>query len=82
MPLRAQGLAKEWAPTNDPLNQYKQTYVLLYSLSSQPNNAPTSPNAPRDNGEKLPKMDYRGTYHGFQKPNKACSDPCFLMLSQ
>jgi len=43
-PLPARGLAQEWAPTNNPLNQYKQTYVLLYSLASQPNNAPTSPN--------------------------------------
>ncbi len=44
IPLRAQGLAQEWAPSNDPLNVYKQNYVLVYALSSQTNNAPASPN--------------------------------------
>lgn len=42
--LRAQELAQEWEPTNAPLNVYKQTYALLYAHSSQPNNAPASPN--------------------------------------
>lgn len=44
LPFRAHGLAQEWAPNNDPLNIYKQNYVLLYALSSATNNAPTSPN--------------------------------------
>jgi phospholipase A1 len=37
------GLAHEWDPTNE-LKSYKQNYFLVYALSSQPNNLPTSPN--------------------------------------
>lgn len=44
IPFRAQGLAQEWAPSNDPLNIYKQNYVLVYARSSQTNDAPSSPN--------------------------------------
>lgn len=44
IPFRAKGLGKEWAPSNDPLNVYKQNYVLLYAHSSATNNTPTSPN--------------------------------------
>ena len=38
-----QGLSQEWEPSFD-LKTYKQNYLLLYALSSQPNNQPTSPN--------------------------------------
>ena len=44
MSPRAHGLAKEWAPSSAPFIAYKQNYALLYSRSSQTNNAPTSPN--------------------------------------
>lgn len=44
VPYRARGLAQEWAPNNDPLNLYKQNYVLVYAHSSATNNTPTSPN--------------------------------------
>ncbi len=44
VPFRARGLTQEWAPSNDPLNVYKQNYVLVYARSSQPNDTPTSPN--------------------------------------
>lgn len=37
------GLAREWEPTYE-IKQYKQNYILLYALSSAPNNLPTSPN--------------------------------------
>ncbi len=37
-------LADEWAPSDSPLNVYRQNYFLFYSHLSQPNNAPTSPN--------------------------------------
>lgn len=39
----AQGLAQEWEPSYD-LKTYKKNYLLLYAISSQPNNQPTSPN--------------------------------------
>lgn len=41
---RAHGLSQEWAPNNDPLNVYKQNYVLVYANSSATNPSPTSPN--------------------------------------
>ncbi len=44
MPFRAHGLAQEWAPSNDPLNPHKQSYLLLFAQSSQANDKPTSPN--------------------------------------
>ena len=44
LPLRPHGLAREWEPSNAPLNIYKQSYMLLYARSSQPNDMPTSPN--------------------------------------
>jgi phospholipase A1 len=37
------GLAQDWEPTYD-LKTYQQNYLLLFALSSQPNNLPTSPN--------------------------------------
>jgi phospholipase A1 len=37
-------LAELWAPTEEGLRMYKQIYFLAYSHSSNPNNAPTSPN--------------------------------------
>ncbi len=44
MAIRDKKLADEWAPSDSPLNVYKQNYFLFYSHLSQPNNAPTSPN--------------------------------------
>ena len=44
MPQRATGLEQEWTPSNAPLSLYKLNYALIYARSSQPNNAPTSPN--------------------------------------
>jgi phospholipase A1 len=41
---RDRGITEEWAPSDEPIRVYKQNYVLIYSHSSQPNNAPTSPN--------------------------------------
>jgi phospholipase A1 len=38
------GLAREWEPNNE-LVPYKQNYLLLYAVSSKPNNTPTSPNS-------------------------------------
>ncbi|MDP2806009.1 MAG: phospholipase A, partial [Gallionellaceae bacterium] len=42
--VRAARLTQEWTPNNDPLTIYKQNYVLVYSHSTLPNDAPTSPN--------------------------------------
>lgn len=39
-----QTLAEQWAPAQDGLRSYKQIYFLAYSHSSDPNDAPTSPN--------------------------------------
>ncbi|TAJ76003.1 MAG: hypothetical protein EPO42_13680 [Gallionellaceae bacterium] len=44
MPFRAHGLAQEWAPSNDPLNPHKQSYLLLFAQSTRANDRPTSPN--------------------------------------
>jgi len=44
VPLRSDNLAKEWAPSNDPMNVYKQNYVLVFARASSTNSAPTSPN--------------------------------------
>jgi phospholipase A1 len=44
MPLRAHKLVDEWAPSNDPLNIYKQNYLLVYARSNATNDSPTSPN--------------------------------------
>lgn len=41
---RERDLAADWAPSDDLLRVHKQTYFLAYSHSSQPNNAPYSPN--------------------------------------
>lgn len=41
---RDRGIAEEWAPSDEPIRVYKQNYFLIYSHSSQPNNAPTSTN--------------------------------------
>ena len=41
---RDRGIAEEWAPSDEPIRVYKQNYFLVYSYSSRPNNAPTSPN--------------------------------------
>lgn len=41
---RDRGIAEEWEPSDEPVRVYKQNYFLFYSHSSQPNNAPTSPN--------------------------------------
>jgi phospholipase A1 len=41
---RDRGIAEEWVPSDEPIRVYKQNYFLVYSHSSQPNNAPTSPN--------------------------------------
>src|SRR5664279_5334941 len=41
---RDRGIAEEWVPSDEPIRVYKQNYFLIYSHSSQPNNAPTSPN--------------------------------------
>jgi phospholipase A1 len=41
---RDRGIAEEWAPSDEPIRVYKQNYFLIFSHSSQPNNAPTSPN--------------------------------------
>lgn len=41
---RDSGIAEEWTPSDEPIRVYKQNYFLIYSHSSKPNNAPTSPN--------------------------------------
>jgi phospholipase A1 len=41
---RDRGITEEWMPSDEPVRVYKQNYFLIYSRSSQPNNAPTSPN--------------------------------------
>jgi phospholipase A1 len=41
---RDRGIAEEWTPSDEPIRVYKQNYFLVYSHTSQPNNAPTSPN--------------------------------------
>jgi len=41
---RDRGIAEEWVPSDEPIRVYKQNYFLIYSHSSQPNNAPNSPN--------------------------------------
>lgn len=41
---RDRGIAEEWAPSDEPIRVYKQNYFLIFSHSSQPNNAPTTPN--------------------------------------
>ena len=41
---KSKSLAEQWAPTEDGLRMYKQIYFLPFSRSSNPNNAPTSPN--------------------------------------
>ena len=41
---RDRGITEEWVPSDEPIRVYKQNYFLVYSRSSQPNNAPTSPN--------------------------------------
>lgn len=54
MRARAHGLAQEWAPSNDPLNVYKQNYLLLYTRSSATNDSPTSPNPQNQVPPSLP----------------------------
>jgi phospholipase A1 len=44
IPERASWLTQEWTPNNNPLTVYKQNYVLVYSHSTNPNDAPTSTN--------------------------------------
>lgn len=41
---RDRGIAEEWVPSDEPIRVYKQNYFLILSHSTQPNNAPTSPN--------------------------------------
>lgn len=41
---RDRGIAEEWVPSDEPIRVYKQNYFLVYSHSSRPNSAPTSPN--------------------------------------
>jgi phospholipase A1 len=41
---RDSGIAEEWVPSEEPIRVYKQNYFLVYSHSSQPNNAPSTPN--------------------------------------
>jgi phospholipase A1 len=41
---RDRGIAEEWIPSDEPVRVYKQNYFLIFSHSSHPNDAPTSPN--------------------------------------
>lgn len=80
-PVKVQnrGLADEWspsiAPLNVPLTIYKQNYILFYSYSSQPNNAPTSPNIdsqvpvsyPLDNKDMKFQISLKGHLLGVNK---------------
>lgn len=50
------GLAREWAPTNE-LKSYKQNYLLPYSHTSSPNYLPTSPNPANQVVTALPIQD-------------------------
>ena len=61
-------LAEEWTPSDGLLRAYKQNYFLVYSHSSQPNNAPSSPNPnnqapysyPLDNKEMKFQLSVKG----------------------
>ena len=61
-------LAADWTPSDQSLRVYKQIYFLAYSHSSQPNNAPTSPNPqnqvpfsyPLDNKEMKFQISVKG----------------------
>lgn len=61
-------LAADWTPSDQALRVYKQIYFLAYSHSSQPNNAPTSPNIqnqvpfsyPLDNKEMKFQISVKG----------------------
>jgi phospholipase A1 len=65
-------LAADWIPSDQSLRVYKQIYFLAYSHSSQPNNAPTSPNPqnqvpysyPLDNKEMKFQISVKGHMMG------------------
>lgn len=69
---RNRSLAEEWTPSGELLHVYKQNYFLFYSHSSQPNNAPTSPNPnnqvpasyPLDNKEMKFQLSVKGHFLG------------------
>lgn len=68
-------LAADWAPSDQMLRVYKQNYFLFYSHSSQPNNAPTSPNSqdqvpftyPLDNKEMKFQISIKAHMVGEQR---------------
>ncbi len=65
---RNRSLAAEWTPTGELLRVHKQNYFLVYSRSSRPNDAPTSPNPanqvaasyPLDNEEMKFQISIKG----------------------
>jgi len=66
--VQDRNLAAEWTPSDQSLRVHKQTYFLAYSHSSQPNNAPDSPNPqnrvpysyPLDNKEMKFQISIKG----------------------
>jgi phospholipase A1 len=64
LPSRAPWLAQEWAPNNDPLNVYKQNYVLVYSQTNPTNDTPTSPN-PQNQATNTSPLDNRSLKFQF-----------------